>query len=114
MSARWGMVWLLALAMAVCAWPGDGGAAPSQAARLEAYPGRAVSFPKGVRAFGDIVYATHLGYRALTLDLYLPPGRARPAPLVIYVHGGSIKNGDSRLILGLPDAPAALAALAAR
>ena len=77
------------------------------------YPAHAVSFPGGVTGTPDIVYASYAGYRALSLDLYEPPARARPSPLILFLHGGSLKNGDSRSALGISDFPAALASLAA-
>jgi acetyl esterase/lipase len=77
------------------------------------YPGYSVSFPGGVTGFPDVVYASYVGYRALSLDLYEPPPQARPSPLILFLHGGSLKTGDARLALGIPDFPARLAAMAA-
>jgi acetyl esterase/lipase len=79
----------------------------------DAYPPHAVSFPGGVTGHPDIVYARYVGTRALTLDLYEPPPQARPSPLILFLHGGSLKNGDSRTALGIPDFPARLARMAA-
>jgi len=77
------------------------------------YPAHAVSFAGRVRGTPDLVYAHYTGYRPLTLDLYQPPAQTKPAPLILFVHGGSLKNGDARTALGIPDFPAKLAAMAA-
>src|SRR6201999_3778465 len=72
-----------------------------------------VSFPGGVTGHPDIVYASYAGFRPLSLDLYEPPPQAKPAPLILFLHGGSLKAGDARTTLGIPDFPAHLAAMAA-
>jgi len=77
------------------------------------YPAHAVSFAGRVRGTPDLVYAHYVGYRPLTLDLYQPPAQTNPAPLILFVHGGSLKNGDARTALGIADFPAELAAMAA-
>ncbi|MFN8559249.1 MAG: hypothetical protein U0531_18560 [Dehalococcoidia bacterium] len=41
----------------------------------------------------DIVYCTAAGV-PLTMDLYRPPDRERPAPAVLFVHGGGWTAGD--------------------
>jgi acetyl esterase/lipase len=80
---------------------------------LDRYPAHTVSFAGGVTGTPDIVYARYAGYRALSLDLYQPPPQVRPSPLILFLHGGSLKNGDARFALGIPDFPARLAAMAA-
>ena len=80
------------------------------------------TFPGGVSATFDIVYATLPGFAPLTLDIYVPPARPAsrqmpvpmPKPMVVFVHGGSWKNGDSRHNLAFADFPRALAGLAAQ
>jgi acetyl esterase/lipase len=74
-----------------------------------AVPG--IGFEGGVSAIGGIIYAVREGFRPLTLDLYLPPRRTadRPAPLVIYIHGGAWVTGHPRSG-GMPRMLAALAA----
>lgn len=80
------------------------------------------TFPGGVSASFDIVYATLPGFAPLTLDIYVPPARPAsrqmpvpiPKPMVVFVHGGSWKNGDSRHNLAFADFPRALAGLAAQ
>ncbi|HET6824545.1 MAG TPA: alpha/beta hydrolase [Amnibacterium sp.] len=42
----------------------------------------------------DVVYAELPGFRPLTLDLHLPD--ARPAPVVVFVHGGGWRLGSRR------------------
>lgn len=44
--------------------------------------------------FYDIPYATLS--RSQKLDLYLPAAKDRPAPLVIWIHGGAFRVGDKR------------------
>jgi acetyl esterase/lipase len=80
---------------------------------LDRYPAHTVSFAGGVTGTPDIVYASYPGYRPLSLDLYQPPAQAKPSPLILFLHGGSLKNGDARTTLGIPDFPARLAGLAA-
>ena len=50
-------------------------------------------------SFQRLVYARHDGLD-LHLDLYQPTATARPAPLVVVIHGGSWQSGDSQQ---LPD-----------
>ncbi len=77
------------------------------------YPAHTVSFSGGVTGLPNVIYASYPGYRALSLDLYEPPPQAKPSPLILFLHGGSLKNGDARFALGIPDFPATLASLAA-
>ena len=73
-----------------------------------------LSFADGVTATFDIPYATLPGFRPLTLDLYTPRAQTVPAPMVVFVHGDSWNNGDSRTARAFSDFPRALAALAAQ
>jgi acetyl esterase/lipase len=73
-----------------------------------------LTFADGVTATFDIPYATLAGFRPLTLDLYTPHAQTGPAPMVVFVHGGSWNNGDSRTARAFSDFPRALAALAAQ
>lgn len=43
----------------------------------------------------DVVFAEHVGFRPLTLDLHLPAGD--PAPVVLFVHGGGWRLGSRRI-----------------
>jgi acetyl esterase/lipase len=84
----------------------------------DSYPAQDVTFPNGVRGKPGLVYREAAGYRALTLDLYLPPKTVgRPAqgfPLVIFIHGGAFLVGDSRHNPPFADFPGVLASLSAR
>jgi acetyl esterase/lipase len=75
---------------------------------------RKITFAGGVSALFDIPYATPPGFGPLTLDLYLPRPHPAPLPMVVYIHGGSWKGGDSRTALSFTDFPRALAELAAQ
>ncbi|MDF7775596.1 alpha/beta hydrolase [Sphingomonas sp. AOB5] len=78
------------------------------------YPVRSTAFAGGVTGLSDIVFSTIPGYRPLRLDLYLPPEamRAKPRPLVIYVHGGGWSGGHTRHAGASANFPDVLAALA--
>ena len=84
----------------------------------DSYPAQDVTFPNGVRGKPGLVYREAMGYRALTLDLYLPPRTVRrPAqgfPLVIFIHGGAFLVGDPRHNPPFADFPGVLASLSAR
>lgn len=81
----------------------------------DAYPPRRVAFPGGVTGLPDLVYARPLGYRPLTLDLYLAPASfTGPRPLVVFVHGGGWVRGSPRNAGAFEDWPRVLASLAAR
>ena len=66
----------------------------------------------GVSRQFDVSYATLPG--PLTLDIYAPRKQPGGLPILVYVHGGSWKNGDSRHSLSFADFPRALAGLAAQ
>lgn len=84
--------------------------------RRDTFPARAVIFPHGVIATPDVEYANFTGFRPLLLDLYRQTKAAEHArrPLVIYVHGGGWRRGDSRTLGAFENFPALLASLAAR
>jgi acetyl esterase/lipase len=90
----------------------------AQRGQDDSYPDHDVTFPNGVRGKPGLVYWGPLGYRALTLDLYLPPKTVRrPAqgfPLVIFIHGGAFLLGDPRHNPPFADFPGVLASLSAR
>ena len=77
---------------------------------------QSVSFPSGVTAQRELVYAMIEGFRPLTLDLYQAPPQPRqpPRPAILYVHGGGWVSGDARHLKGVDDLPGTLAALAAK
>lgn len=83
--------------------------------RADVFPRATVTFPNGVVATPDVEYANLTGFRPLVLDIYRVAGGARHArPLVIYVHGGGWRRGDSRTTGAFADFPSVLASLAAR
>ncbi|GAA1986562.1 alpha/beta hydrolase [Kitasatospora viridis] len=55
-----------------------------------------VTTADGGRRYDGITYARISGYRPLLLDLHAPPAGERPAPLVLWVHGGGWAEGDRR------------------
>ena len=71
----------------------------AEVVKVDRYPVHDVTFPNGVKGTPGVVYWEPVGYRPLTLDLYLPPGSVeRPAtgfPLVVYIHGGGWMGGDA-------------------
>ncbi|WP_425930291.1 alpha/beta hydrolase fold domain-containing protein [Pseudomonas sp. NyZ201] len=82
----------------------------------DAMPPWIVEFDNGVTLNGAMPYARIEGYRPLTLDLYLPPSprRTSPSPLLIYIHGGGWRRGDSHRSGVFSDFPRLLAEIAAR
>lgn len=118
------------IALLLCCSPLGGGAcaiAPSAgapdiviaeaAATGDRYPAPYVTFPSGVTGIPDQVYATTLGYRPLTLDLYLPSSLPAPSggyPLVLFIHGGAWQGGDARHAGAIEDFPSFLAHVAAQ
>lgn len=84
--------------------------------RADVFPRASVTFPDGVIAFPGVEYANLNGFRPLLLDIYRPvaDGGGRPRPLVIYVHGGGWRHGDSRTTGAFTNFPRVLASLAAR
>ncbi len=81
------------------------------------YPQAQVAFPGGVTGLPDVTYATLMGFRPLTLDLYLPPAAKRKPggdPVVLYIHGGGWVTGHARQSGAFVNWPDVLATLAAR
>ncbi len=56
----------------------------------------------------DITYCTTDGV-ALKMDVYYPQVMSKPAPVVMYVHGGSWSSGSKSDSIGVTDVPALLA-----
>jgi acetyl esterase/lipase len=88
--------------------------APAAPAQPASYGPRQINFPGGVTATFDVPYANLRGFRPLTLDLYQPSPRGMALPLVVFVHGGGWKDGDTRHAAGFADFPRELANLAAQ
>jgi len=59
---------------------------------LEKVIDKAPSVPQGVKEIKDIEYKNVNG-KSLQLDLYLPEKAEKPAPLLVFVHGGGWKSG---------------------
>jgi acetyl esterase/lipase len=88
---------LIAIALSVSALAEEKLSSPlpevaADVAKMDRYYAHDVTFPNGVRGTPGVVYWEPIGYRSLTLDLYLPPSSVgKPAtgfPLAIYIHGG--------------------------
>jgi len=77
------------------------------------YPPETITFANGV-VMNVLVYSNPVGFRPLTLDLYLPPGPGYPRPGLVFVHGGDWDSGDSRHAGTFGDFPGLLASIAAR
>jgi acetyl esterase/lipase len=78
----------------------------------EAFVQAKAMLPQGIEYLPDIEYASVLGFRPLTLELYLPADK-KPTPVVVYIHGGGFELGSTRM----PKTPAGdwpLVTLAAR
>ncbi|WP_349975708.1 alpha/beta hydrolase [Pseudomonas sp. WHRI 8519] len=82
----------------------------------DAMPPWTFEFDNGVTFIGALPYARIEGYRPLTLDLYLPPTprRSSPSPLLVYIHGGGWRRGDSHRSGVFSDFPQLLSEIAAR
>ncbi|NOT60815.1 MAG: alpha/beta hydrolase, partial [Acidobacteria bacterium] len=79
----------------------------------ERYPQPEVKFAGGVTGLPDLTYSFIPGYRALKLDLYLPPGQPTGArPLVVYVAGGGWAADRPRNAGAIEDFPDVFAGLA--
>jgi acetyl esterase/lipase len=62
----------------------------------------------------DVTFAEPLGFRPLTMDLYLPPEGGPPKPVVVFIHGGAWRSRTARDGGAFRDFPAVLASVAAR
>jgi len=113
--------WLLALALAATAGvaatdTGKQAAISAKSVRDDTFPIVEARYSGGIVARGLVEFANYTGYRPLQLDLYLHADRAKakPRPLVIWVHGGGWNRGDARQSGAFSDWPGTLAMLAAR
>ena len=48
-----------------------------------------VTFPNGVTAHLDVVYAIEKDFRPLHLDIYNTPDQKDPKPFILFIHGGA-------------------------
>lgn len=55
-----------------------------------------VTFPNGVTAHPDVVYAIEKGFRPLRLDIYNTPDQKGPKPIILFIHGGAWESGNKR------------------
>ena len=76
------------------------------------YPQQVAKWPGGVTSLADVTYSTIPGYRPMVVDIYMPPKKGGPKPLVLYIHGGGWVAGHTRHSGALANFPAALAKLA--
>ena len=76
------------------------------------FPVQPVLFPKGVKAYRDVIYQQLPGYTPQVVDIYVPATKG-PHPLVLYIHGGGWIGGHTRHSGALANFPAVLASLAA-
>ena len=86
--------------------------------RMDRHSSTTVTFANGSRSIQDLEYWSPVGYRPLTLDVYLPPASVRRPrngfPLVVQIHGGGWMIGDKRVGGAFVDWPTVLASLSAK
>jgi acetyl esterase/lipase len=81
----------------------------------DVYPEHNVTFPGGVKGIPDVVFYSPSSYRAVRMDLYLPPASfSGPRPFVVYTHGGGWSGGSKRTTGAFSNWPGVLASLAAK
>ncbi len=76
------------------------------------YPVHITHWAGGVTSLADVTYSTIPGYRPMVVDIYMPPKKAGPKPLILYIHGGGWVSGHTRHAGPMANFPAALARLA--
>jgi len=60
--------------------------------RIKLIDAKNVALPDNVEEILDVEYGTG-GEHKLQLDLYLPKGRSKASPAIIFIHGGAWKSG---------------------
>jgi acetyl esterase/lipase len=60
---------------------------------LESLINKTPDIPENVEAIKNIEYKSING-RSLQLDIYRPKGLTKPAPLLVFIHGGGWRGGD--------------------
>jgi acetyl esterase/lipase len=73
-----------------------------------------VALGKDAVAYPGLHYATLMGFRPLTMDLYLPTRRKGPLPVIVLIHGGGWLFGNPRAEAGFADLPKLLGEIAAQ
>jgi acetyl esterase/lipase len=84
-SARFVLLLLLAFATPLFA--------QEQSGLRQRRSGFAPPLPEGTRAKYDVPYVEG-GGKSQSMDIFVPPGAAKPMPLVIWIHGGGWQQGD--------------------
>ncbi len=79
---------------------------------VDNYPVHTTLWPGGVTSLADVTYSTIPGYRPMMIDIYMPPKKGGPKPLIMYIHGGGWVGGTPRNSGAHGNFPAALAKLA--
>lgn len=87
-------------------------ATSEQPALTDVYPDRVTKWPGGVSGLADVTYSTLPGFRPMVVDIYMPPKKGGPKPLILYIHGGGWVAGHTRHSGALANFPAVLAKLA--
>lgn len=78
----------------------------------DTYPVHVTRWPGGVTSLADVTFSVIPGYRPMMIDIYMPPKKGGPKPLVMYIHGGGWVGGTPRNSGAHGAFPAALARLA--
>ena len=60
---------------------------------LESLINKTPAVPENVEAIKNVEYK-NLNGRSLQLDIYRPKGMTKPAPLLVFIHGGGWRGGD--------------------
>ncbi len=113
-------LWVSCLLLVSCnrdplpAWTIEDVPVSAEVVMANRYPEVQNLFPGGVVGLPDLVYAQLPGFRPLRLDMYLPPDRDTPHPMVMYIHGGGWQNGHARQSGAFENWPATLAMIASR
>jgi acetyl esterase/lipase len=77
----------------------------------DVYPDRITKWAGGVTSLADVTYSTLPGFRPMVVDIYMPPKKGGPKPLILYIHGGGWVAGHTRHSGALSNFPAVLAKL---
>jgi acetyl esterase/lipase len=81
-------------------------------ALTDVYPDRITKWPGGVTGLADVPFSSLPGFRPLVVDVYMPPKKGGPKPMIMYIHGGGWVGGHTRHSGALSNFPAVLAQLA--
>lgn len=60
---------------------------------LEKIIDRSPAIPEGIKEIRNIEYR-NVGGKSLQLDIYIPENIEKPAPLLVFIHGGGWKGGE--------------------